>query len=377
VIVVALFAFGDRRGRAAPDQAASRAACTVTVALVGDAALDPLLARRIASWFDRGSFRIDVRAVPRLDAERVLSPQPGSCAWVWVTLRADRSARVYFVRGVEHDALSYLVRDLRLEHGLDEIGSERVAEAIHFSVLALLEGGVSSDRADVVRALEGDAATPTAPPKDPSLPPDRARAEPQPQRGDVDTGARAAHGGANADARSSRRDTSVDIGLGYAVAFRGDEGWGHGPRATLRVPLAGAFSMAASVRSALPTTAALGAIDLRLYGATFAAALAWTVPVSRRASIDFLTGPAVEWVHYEPVASNDPAVVVGTAASEVRPAWDFGVRATFDVPLRWGLVAECPISLNRTAYEVGASTDRKTIGRPWILSPSAGIEIRF
>jgi hypothetical protein len=310
-----------------------------------------------------------VRNVPRLDAERVLSPQPGSCAWVWVTLRADRGARVYFVRGTaEQGAPSYLVRDIRLEHGLDEIGGERVAEAIHYSVLALLEGSASNDRAEVIRALEGDAAEGRTPPaKDVVAPaPDRGTGpiEARPPRRDVDVEPRTSH-------------RNVDVGIGYAVALRGDEGLAHGPRATLRAPLAGAFSAGVSFRSALPATPALGAIDVELYGATFAVGLIGTVPLARSASLDVSSGPAVEWVHYSAVGSRDPAIIVGGAESEVRPAWDFAVRAVFEWPIRWAFVVECPVSLTRTTYEVATSGDRRTIGRPWALSPSAGIEVRF
>jgi hypothetical protein len=369
--IVALLTLG--RGVASaegPDSPPStRGACSLYVALVGDAALDPILGRRITSWFDRSSFRVEVRDVPRLDAERVLSPQPGSCAWVWVTLRAERGARVYFVRGTaEQGAPSYLVRDIRLEHGLDEIGGERVAEAIHYSVLALLEGSASNDRAEVLRALEGDAAEGRTPPaKNAVAPaPDRGTGpiETRPPRRDVDVEPRAPH-------------RNVDVGIGYAVALRGDEGVAHGPRATLRAPLVGAFSAAVSIRSALPATPAVGAIDLELYGTTFAVGLAGTVPLARSTSLDVSSGPAVEWVHYSAVGSRDPAIVDGGAESEVRPAWDFAARAVFEWPIRWAFVVECPVSLTRTTYDVATSGDRRTIGRPWALSPSAGIEVRF
>ncbi len=380
--IVALLTLGRGVASAAgPDSPPStRGPCSLYVALVGDAALDPVLARRITSWFDRSPFRVEVRNVPRLDAERVLSPQPGSCAWVWVTLRADRGARVYFVRGTaEQGAPSYLVRDIRLEHGLDEIGGERVAEAIHYSVLALLEGSASNDRAEIMRALEGDAAGDRTPPaKDVVAPaPDRSTSpiEARPPRRDVDVEPRASHRNVDVDSRASHRN--VDVGIGYAVALRGDEGFAHGPRATLRAPLAGAFSAAVSFRSALPATPALGAIDLELYGGTLAVGLIGTLQLARSASLDVSSGPAVEWVHYSAVGSRDPAIVVGGAESEVRPAWDFAVRAVFEWPIRWAFVVECPVSLTRTTYEVATSGERRTIGRPWALSPSAGIEVRF
>jgi hypothetical protein len=330
---------------------------TVRVELVAEAALDPVFPRRIASWFDPGAFRVEVRAVPRLDAERVLSPEPDAGAVVWVTLKAAQGARLYFVRGTkERDAPSYLVRDIRLERGLDEIGAERVAEAIHFSVLALIEGSLSSDRADVVHALESDAPTPLPPTRE-----GQALALDRPRSG--------------IGQRPSR--ATVGVGLGYAVAYRGDEGFGHGPRASVRFPSAASFAAGASVRSALRATRALGPVDLELYGATFALGFAWTMANWPAASIELMSGPAVEWVHYTPVASSDASIGVGSAESEVRPAWDFSLRATFESPIRWALLAECPVALTRTRYDVSTSGAPLTIGRPWALSPSLGLELRF
>src|SRR3954453_23771525 len=147
---------GDVFADVAPDN--PRAALrTVHVVLVGDAALDPVLGQRIASWFDPGAFRVELELAPRLDAQRILAPAPLYGAEVWVTVRP-QGARIYFVRGAkERRTVAYLVRDMQLERGLDEMGAERVGEAIHFSVLALLEGHASSEREEVIHALENDA----------------------------------------------------------------------------------------------------------------------------------------------------------------------------------------------------------------------------
>jgi hypothetical protein len=340
------------------------------VALVADAAQDPTLARRIASWFDKSPYRVEVETVPELDAERILSPASKSAARVWITVRGvasassssasspgGRRARLYFVRGGDRGPATYLVRDIGLERGLDEMGAERIAEAIHFSVLALIEGGASTERSEVVQALETDAPDTVnrAKAADTGRPPTVARAPPA----------------------LPRERRAVDVGLGYGAALRGDEGLGHGPRATVLVPLGGALAAAASIRTALPVKRALESVDLQLYGASLAVGMDLRTVSSKAASLDVSTGPGFDLVHYKPLRSSSVANAIGEEETEVRPTWNVGARATFDTSFRWALLAECSIALSRTHYDVSISGSRRTIGRPWTASPSIGLEIRF
>src|SRR3954471_12962157 len=78
----------------APPTETTRTLRSIQVALVGEAALDPVLGRRITSWFDVDAFRVEVQLEPRLDPERVLSAAPTTGARVWVMLRP-QGARVY------------------------------------------------------------------------------------------------------------------------------------------------------------------------------------------------------------------------------------------------------------------------------------------
>src|SRR6201999_2079048 len=69
----------------------------------------------------------------------------------------------------------YLLRDLTLEHGLDEVGSEELAQAVHLSTVALLEGQLSTTREQVERSLQ-DAA-----PADATASPSTASSSPTPR----------------------------------------------------------------------------------------------------------------------------------------------------------------------------------------------------
>src|SRR5262249_6557369 len=150
------------------------------------------------------------------------------------------------------------------------------------------------------------------------------------------------------------RRRSWDAGIGYSARFRGDEGWAHGPRASVLVRFAGQLEAAASIRSALPVTRTLDSIDLAIYGATLGIGLGWKLGEWRGLALDVVSGPAAEWIHYSPVSSRDAAVVAAGAESEIRPAWDFAVRAIFEEPFRWALVAECQVALTPPSSHLSA-----------------------
>lgn len=116
-----------------------------------------------------------------------------------------------------------LVGDLRLDAGFDEIGSEHIAEVLHSSTLAFLEGEAVSARGDVERTLSDE---PSASAAGPSVATRSASPAARPS-----------------DAVGRRTPRGVDTrrrwggGLGYGVSCRGDEGTWHGPRASVYAAL--------------------------------------------------------------------------------------------------------------------------------------------
>ena len=134
----------------------------VDVALVGGASSQGSLAVRIRSWFGTET-RLSIETERTLSAERVLAPLAAGHVAVWVTLRSPNEARLYFAAPSERGSVPrYLVRDVPLEWGLDEVGSERVAQVVHSSVSALFEGAIEGTaRPALERTLGG--ATPRSP----------------------------------------------------------------------------------------------------------------------------------------------------------------------------------------------------------------------
>lgn len=335
----------------------------IEVNLVAPIGNEPTLAERIASWFDPEHFRVRVECAPALDAKQILEPQGDAIVHVWVALDGDRLARLFFATSSQtHATTTYLVRDLPLDQGLDEIGKERIAEVLHFSTLALLEGGEHSDRSDVQRALvsgprsSGRVGQPTHPvEKSRAAHPPRATREPEPLSG--------------------RR---AWVGIGYGLSARGDEGLWHGPRAAFGVELGSLFGVSLDAQSVLPVTNELAPIALRIYGATVELDASIRARIAHDWSVAFFGGPALDIVHYAS-SSSAPHVVAGQFATETRPRAGVGTAIVFVGSPNIAGVIGALIALDRTHYDLirDGGGGPAVVGRAARVAPSVAFEARF
>ncbi|MBN2195181.1 MAG: hypothetical protein JW751_20355 [Polyangiaceae bacterium] len=138
----------------------------VALVVVGHGDEDPMLGARIESLFGPAT-RVRLRAQPRLTAAEVLEPEPGDAVHVWIAVDSHGHARIYLAtrQGEAGDA-RYLLREVTLESGLDEVGAETVAQIAHSSVMALWSrrSETSREAVAVELAREGpEAAPPPAP----------------------------------------------------------------------------------------------------------------------------------------------------------------------------------------------------------------------
>jgi hypothetical protein len=193
-------------------------AVPVEIVLVGRAGTDPSLAERIRSWFGADA-ALSFTTERELAADRVLGPHPARGVAVWVTLRTDREARLYFAAaGESPETTRYLIRDVPLDDGLDEIGSERVAQVVHSSVTALVEDSVEAiARPELERELAPETPATNAEQAKQVLPPHPAD--------DVHPSA------------SSGPSLTPLFGAFYRGAWAGDEGIAHGPGIALGATL--------------------------------------------------------------------------------------------------------------------------------------------
>ncbi len=352
--------------------------------LVGSIGEDPAFTRRVTSWFDPERYRVAVRRIPRLDPSSILSPRRDGAVYVWVLLWDPHHARLYFAcaSGSRSEPPTYLWRDLALPAGLDEVGAENIAQVLHLSTVALLEGQAGNQREEVERALreEPTAAARAEPSAEPSTGPSaepsaKPSAEPptSPRRAPAE---RSAQRGAGAPERAPR--LGVELGLGYGASLRGDEGLWHGPRVSSALQGPSGWGLRAAVESALPTRRDLGPLALEFSGALVTFTGSYRRALGRSVALEWSAGPGVEVVHYRPTRSLEPTVTAGSGDTEARPGVVAGMSGVFRPSSpRIAVNAQGLVPLERTHYDVVTGEERRVIGRAAPVVPSLGVEARF
>jgi len=343
---------------------AETATASLEVVLVSAAGVDPTLSKRITSWFNRDRIRVRVQVKAVLEPSAILRPEGDATLHAWVALEAAR-ARLYFTR---HDSASqsesYLLRELELEHGLDEIGAERLAEVLHLSALALLEGSMNTPRTEVERSL-GEPPAPTPAPAAATPPASKTelaleRELSRPKK-------------TEATPASSR----VEIGLGYGLALHSAEGLWHGPRASLAWRSRAGLGVAALGQAGLPATHTLDGIDVRIHSLAFAAVGRYAHPMTLRWAVELCAGPGLTWVHYTPERAG-AAVALGSSGNEWRPTLTAGAALAFGASrLRAALSVELELSLARTRYELEAGRGALVVAEPSPFAPRFALEARY
>jgi len=365
--VLALALLLERTAGAQPAQQPAEALETndqarleVEVRLVAGAARDPAFAERIASWFDAQRFRVKVITVAWLDPQRVLTPQRGASVYVWVTMQ-ERRARLYFARvDRAQNRASYLLRDLPLQQGLDEIGAEQIAQAVHFSTVALLEGQLESPRAELEQSLKAEESPPPPPPP-PAVAPAPAPATERPTT-------------------PPRRATAVELspGIGYGLTYRGEtEGVGHGPRASLKLAWSGTWLVGARLAATLPLERTVGPIALELSGGSVALTGGIRQRLGHDLGLELFAGPVVELLHYSSTPSSSSGLSPGGAENEARPQLMAGLAGTFGSEPRLAILAEVIFALSDTHYDLVLDSGSAEIGRPSWVMPGLSFELQF
>jgi hypothetical protein len=333
---------------------------SLEVLLVGDVGKDATFAERVSSWFDPVKFEVIVRATLVLDASRVLEPSPNRSLSAWVVVERG-AAHLYFATPAGKGAEPrFLLRTLSLSDGLDEMGAERVAEVLHLSALALLEGEQHSERSELERSLGADGAVP-------------ASNERQAEEGSANEPS--ARVGPEAE---TNRSALLEFGLGYGLSLHPGEGVWHGPRARVALAVGQEWRALLLARTALPASHDLGEMELRVRAAQFTLAIAGRRSLSPSLAIEALAGPGVDVVHYQPERSPLAQVELGDGATEARPNVSAGLGLVLGQSgFRLALLAELELSFSKTHYELALPTGRRVLAEPSPFIPHLGAEIRF
>jgi hypothetical protein len=390
LLVVAVLGAGLARAEAPARRA------RVEVALVDPLGREASLPKRISSWFDPETFRVEVKRAAYLDPRLVLHPAEGDVVYAWVTLGRADLLRFYFTTNVRAEGkVRYLVRALPLEHGLDEIALERVAEVVHLSTMALVESDRSTRREDVEKALGNEpppGSAESAPDAPESAPPSLSSRGAAASSGAGDSPssvplrAPAATPSRPRDAASARASDRGDpprrparpgFALGYGGSYRGDEGFAHGPTVMGEVDL-GRFGFGLRVHGYLPVMNTLPPITVRRYSVSTSLVGRVRFPVGPFTTVEVELGPGIDVVDYRPLRSDDPTVAIGAGETEGRPLVEGGACAVFGTAApRVALCAELAVALMRTHYDVVVDGIHHGIGRPAPVSPALAAEARF
>jgi hypothetical protein len=282
-----------------------------------------------------------------------LTPRAGALVQVWVTRRSDKLARLYFA-SAESGTVRYLLRDLELERGLDEVAAEELAQSVHLSTLALLDGQLETSREEVEQALKTD--------QDPAEP------------------SRAAAPATPAKIRKVAPKTALwrlSPALGYAVDFRADEGIGHGPRLRLRADSSSGFGLWSRLQATLPHRTELTQLELELWGGSLLLAPSFRLPLAARWLLCGYAGASLELLHYTARARPGVAFHPGPPSNELRPRAVFGAFLAFGSTPRFGLVAELGLALARSRYESERAGARHVVAEASRVMPSVGLELEL
>ncbi|HEY2405863.1 MAG TPA: hypothetical protein VGI10_07665 [Polyangiaceae bacterium] len=307
---------------------------------------DLLRVRRIRARFER---RAEL-------TERDLTAHRGAHEpTVWILY--PRLATVRLVFGDDARKL-FIVRDIPLPQGLDELGRESVGQIVESSLLALLHGVSGASRADAQRALVAYLAKPAAP-----------RAKPAPLAGDT-----------GPPARAPTRRLSQRLGASYQAAWSGGAfGLEQGPGVFSGVELAGtrdALFVLGAVESCLDQHYRSAEFDLTVQSNRGWLLFGWHRSMSARTSLVAGGGPGID-VTRVTSKSNTPRATATAGAF----AWSPWLRAR--AGLEWGgspiaveLALVADLALYRTHYDVidSAGTNR-VLARPSLIRPGLALGV--
>ena len=321
---------------------------------------DPTLPRRITSWFDRKRFRVEMSSPRQLDASRILTPKHPGTLYVWATLGKDNVAHLYFATtNPSRQRVVYLTRDLQLNNGLDEIGAERVAQVLHMSALAILEGQEETELADIERKLRAEGANKTS-----QAPADTNFAGISAQQ--------ASGGGRGATQRV------FEVGIGYGMSFHADEGIWHGPRGLFELFLTQALAVGGMIRTGVPHSQDVEGITLSVEAMSVEAFASWHTQLTSRLSAVVYAGPGFDLVYHRPTLARDPDTTLAQGAAEARPNLIAGVGAIVGESFpRVAITLDAAALLSGTQYELIDGRSRRARAHAAEFAPGLGLELRF
>ena len=333
------------------------------VSLVGKAHVSEL-EEVLREWFNSEGQRVHIARAASVAPDQLLDTSGEPALRAWVVLRSAQRARIVFA-----DARSrrFFVRDVPLDHGLDELGREKLAQILLASFQAFAERRVRDTPLEEVKAALSEPAIET---------PAGGSGDTQPQ-----------HEAANSSKapstpprvlpprpRESSGSSWISWALygGYSVSYRGPAGFAQGPSAGVEGWFdlgAWGLGVAAGGRYELPHTESGPWVDVRVQNTAFRfGVLVATMPGGRPS---WVLGLGVGWdrLGFRPLEAGE-GVMLRASDEAQRPVLASSVtRFAHFGPLRLGLSIGADFALEKLHYDVMVEHARRRNLTPWQLAP--------
>jgi hypothetical protein len=273
-------------------------------------------------------------------------------AWAFVRLRDAHRAQLYF-RGPRGER--FLLRELELRDGLDELGRELIARVVETAVVALLHSSEGMSREQARAGLEADEAQKPEPAAaaPPSPPPPPAREPmPAPRRVFAQLGLRAL-------GQWTGTDLGVRAGFGLESAIE------------LRRPRWPRLRVRLAAELALPQSIEQDAVEARVIEAPLR--LGFDIGTSFGLYLGLATGFDIS--HLAPRSAGDSGLTLAHASTELVPASRAELRQELALGAAFWLAfaASIDVPWKATRYDVIEGGVRKTLAKPSAVQPGTAV----
>jgi hypothetical protein len=257
------------------------------------------------------------------------------------------------------EAPRYLVSDVPFDSGLDEVGTERLAQVVYLSAMALWAGEVESSRRDFeARLLDQHGAV----------------VEPLPAPASV-------HAAPAAATREASRRTRAIVGYEYAVTFEGPAGVAQtlfGTVSVVREERALEIGGRIRVGALLPRQPESSGVELDLRGLTFGVGVVAGGKAASRAWIPAELGARVDALRYGTGALADPALRPTAGGLDVEPVLYGRLGIGVELPpVRVGIDALLDAHLLHTHYDISMGGHRAAFLVPWMVQPGVAAVVSW
>lgn len=328
------------------------------VVLIGPAGRNEDLRSVLSELLERRGIEVEWEERPRFSSKALLAESADARVWVFVSQFGPHVAKLYF-RGPS--GARFLLRQLALKNGLDEIGRELIGQVVETSAVALLRSnaGVSREEARAGMSEEEAAEAPgdSEPPPD-RAPPEAASEGKNSKRGRLEW---------DLDARGTLKWSGGDLGFDHALGLETSFGTRLGTAAFVRGRVTAEYGFgqtieAEGVTATVRATALRAGVDV----GTKTGASAFSIGALGGADLRTIT----------PVSSASPSLQLEATSRSAVPIVRLEARYELSIGAfraTAGLFADA--SLSDTSYDMRNAGGVRTVAAPWRVSPGAAFTI--